>query len=97
MRLSKEDTSFWILSKQGVKAETASEAILIMKSGAAAKITPKIFQDLIEQFEEFRIYNCFKALNSIYVPYVDDNEEPYWLCVLRYVPNEIYENILNLK
>ena len=98
MKLSEEDKAFWLLAGQDAEEEkSVSSAILTMKSGRAVKITTELFQNLISRFEEFCCYNCFKGLNTIYVPYVTEDEKPYWLCRLRYVPNEVYCKILDLE
>ena len=37
----------------------------------------KQIQKIIDIFEDARVYNCFYNLNTIYVPYTNENEEPY--------------------
>ena len=93
MIMSQNDISYWLEKGKGIEAKTEHEALITMKTGTIVKVSASILQEIIDIFEDARIYNCFYNLNTIYVPYVNENEESYWLCCLHYVPNKIYCNI----
>ena len=97
MIMNQNDISYWLEKGKGIEIETAHEALMTMKTGNVIKVSASILQEIIDIFEDARVYNCFYNLNTIYVPYTHENEESYWLCCLHYVPNKIYYNISNIE
>lgn len=60
-------------------------------------MTNEVFKQFIELFDDMRIGNNYYNLNCIYNPYTKQDEEPYWLCSLHWIPHELHKHIVDIN